>query len=262
MTIVRAFVAGIVLLSITPAAQAQDLDTEEARGAFTAGQAAYRAGRFADALDYFERAYELTSEPQLLYNIALVHERLRHDAEALDYYRRYLAESPQVEDRANVEARVSILENALREPARVDPVDDVRDRPQPEVAPADRSVRTEEPAPSSGYRFGAPRVGTWIAAGLALASFGAAVGTWLHATSTYDGLRGTCGTAGCSDQDIDDSGVATAIDATTALLITGGVLGAAALVLFFVEPIFASDSGSETVALQIGPGLIALRAAW
>lgn len=99
-----------------PLARAQDdAAASEARAAFQAGQAAYAAGRFPAALTYFERAYELTEEPDILYNIATVHDRLRHDREALEAYRGYLAGRPEAEDRANVEARIRALEGTLAE---------------------------------------------------------------------------------------------------------------------------------------------------
>lgn len=111
----------VASIALVRPALAQDLGTEEARGAFTAGQAAYRAGHFAEALNYFQRAYDLTHESALLYNVALMNDRLRHDQEALDTYRRYLAENPEFEGRENVEARIAVLEDALR---RVEPAPD------------------------------------------------------------------------------------------------------------------------------------------
>lgn len=134
---------------------------DEARGAFEAGQAAYRAGRFPEALQYFERAYELTEEPDLLYNIATVHDRLRHDREALDAYRAYLEARPAAEDRANIEARVEVLEAAVATAETAPPVETEPD--EPEVTPEDTPPVDVEPQPGPTSDAGP---GPWILVGV------------------------------------------------------------------------------------------------
>lgn len=57
------------------------------------GSSLYAAGRFAAALDSFERAYTLVAEPNLLFNIAGCHERLAHKSQAVEYYRWFLGSS-------------------------------------------------------------------------------------------------------------------------------------------------------------------------
>lgn len=65
-------------------AQMSDADREEARALFAAGQAAVDAGRWTDALDAFQRAYELTHVPSALFNAAFALRALGRfrDAEA------------------------------------------------------------------------------------------------------------------------------------------------------------------------------------
>lgn len=67
--VVSAFL-GWGALASTAAAQPSDADREEARALFAAGQAAVDAGRWTDALDAFDRAYELTGAPSALFNAA------------------------------------------------------------------------------------------------------------------------------------------------------------------------------------------------
>ncbi|MCA9529530.1 MAG: hypothetical protein KC543_05300 [Myxococcales bacterium] len=86
---------------------------EQARRAFEAGTAAYNAGRFADALDSFQRAYDLTGNADLLYNVATVADRMRLDERALDAYQGYLAERPNSTDRENVEGRIRALRASI-----------------------------------------------------------------------------------------------------------------------------------------------------
>jgi len=86
---------------------------EEAKALFTAGRAAFDAGRFADALRHFEQAYEVSQRPALLYNIGLAHDRLRSDEKALAAFEAYLAALPEAPNRAEVETRAQALRDAI-----------------------------------------------------------------------------------------------------------------------------------------------------
>ena len=91
----------------TPELSAEE---REARARFDAGQIAYEAGRFDDALEDFRRAHELSGRAQLLYNIGLAADRLRQDETALDAYRRFV-EALSGHPRAPwVRERISALE--------------------------------------------------------------------------------------------------------------------------------------------------------
>jgi tetratricopeptide (TPR) repeat protein len=119
--------------------------TEEAKGLFAAGRAAFDAGRYEDALDYFERSHAMSGRPALLYNIALAHDRLRNDEKALQGYEAYLAAVPDAPNRSDVETRAAAIRAALarREPAP----------PSAEVpAPAEVAAGAEPaaPAPATG----------------------------------------------------------------------------------------------------------------
>jgi len=110
----------------SPPAESADR-TDEAKALFAAGRAAFDSGRFADALDYFERSYAISKRPGLLYNIGIVRDRLRDDKRALEAYEAYLAAVPDASNRAEVETRASAIRAAL---AR-----------QQEAAPAPRPPR-------------------------------------------------------------------------------------------------------------------------
>jgi hypothetical protein len=85
----------------------------EARGLFEAGRAAFDQGRYQDALGYFDRSYQLSRRPQLLYNIGQVHDRLRHDDEALQALTQYLKQVPGATNREEVEHRIEALKHAM-----------------------------------------------------------------------------------------------------------------------------------------------------
>jgi tetratricopeptide (TPR) repeat protein len=113
-----AIVLGAIVLTTASAAGAQvDSENAEARALFEAGRTAYDAGRFGSALDSFRRAYELSARPALLFNMGSAAERLRRDAEALDYYERYLRDVPSAENRELVQSRIEFLRDASTHPA-------------------------------------------------------------------------------------------------------------------------------------------------
>lgn len=93
-----------------------------AKKAFEAGTRAYQSGDFEAALSSFRRAYDLTGSPDLLYNIATVSDRMRHDEDALRAYEGYLKARPKSADREHVESRISVLREAIeaRQRAEVD----------------------------------------------------------------------------------------------------------------------------------------------
>lgn len=88
---------------------------DEARHLFEAGRNAYDDGRYQDALDYFQRGYELSGRAALLYNVGQAADRLRQDETALDAFKRYLADVPDAPNRLQVEERIRVLEQVLAE---------------------------------------------------------------------------------------------------------------------------------------------------
>ena len=86
---------------------------EAARIIFEEGNRAFEAGDFATALARFENAHELSGRAQLLYNIAVSHDRLEHKEEAIEYYERYVEEAPNSARVGVARSRAAILREAL-----------------------------------------------------------------------------------------------------------------------------------------------------
>lgn len=114
----------------------------EARHLFSAGRLAYDEGRFEDALQNYQRSYELSGRPELLFNIGMAADRLREDGKALEAFRAYLNAVPDAPNRARVEERIRVLE---RTQASVLPA------PSPEPEPASPAVEivVAKPSPPS-----------------------------------------------------------------------------------------------------------------
>lgn len=124
----RPFASVLAALVLAPAAasaaEPSPEDIERARTFYNAGAMAYGAGRFGDALRAFERAYEITQRPTVLFALAQA-ERKEYLASkdphllrrALQHYEEYLAQvesggrrSEAVEAKADLEARLARLD--------------------------------------------------------------------------------------------------------------------------------------------------------
>lgn len=91
---------------------AQSEDIARARQLADNGRGLFREGSFGAAIEAFEKAYELAADPNLLFNIALCHERLEQwelAIETLDRYRAYALP----EEREALESRRRGLEEEL-----------------------------------------------------------------------------------------------------------------------------------------------------
>ena len=104
---------GAAAVLSTPA-RAQDYAAAGAH--FDAGQQAFAAGRYKVAADEFQAAYDITKDPALLFNIGESQQRAGDAKKALAAYRAYVKEQPGAPDRAEVEARIKALEEALAPP--------------------------------------------------------------------------------------------------------------------------------------------------
>lgn len=109
---------GLALLAPALASAQQEVSSgsdAEARGLFEAGRAAYTRGSYEAALDHFERAYELSGRPMMLFNIGQAADRARHDARAIEAFEAYLEQQPDAPNRAMVENRLEVIRSAAED---------------------------------------------------------------------------------------------------------------------------------------------------
>lgn len=215
---------------------------EEARGLFLAGSAALDHGHFDEALDYFQRAYQLSGRPGLLFNIGHTAQRLRRDELALQSFEQYLQEVPDAENRDAVEARIRLLRDAIADRERqAEPTETPASPPAPQQPP-------DEEGPGAGpfvvMGIGGAAAITGVVL-LALASSaasnvdGAPEGTpWTDVSGDYDSA-GTLGVAGGIALGVG----AAAVAAGLGWLIAGG----------------SGEPGTRDAALRLGPTGIDLR---
>lgn len=74
------------------------------------GRDAYDTGEFERALSHFQSALKLYEHPDLLYRMALTHERLGHERKAIEFYRRFLERRPDAKERQKIERTIEMLE--------------------------------------------------------------------------------------------------------------------------------------------------------
>jgi tetratricopeptide (TPR) repeat protein len=140
--------------------QSREARISQAKKAFAAGTRAYANGEFKSALGSFQRAYELTGSPDLLYNIATVSDRMRRDEEALAAYEGYLEARPKSVDREHVESRIDVLRAAIEARKRAELDAEIEAR----KAAIDAAARVKAERPLTEYV--GPGPGPWITIGV------------------------------------------------------------------------------------------------
>jgi tetratricopeptide (TPR) repeat protein len=123
-----------------------------ARTHFAKGEKAFSIGRFAEALEAYEKAYEALPLPAFVFNIAQCHRNLGQHERAIFFYRRYLALEPNPPNRGLVQEliseeqlRLDDEEAAARRAAK--PVPPIEALGAPAPVEAEVSDRAPPPAP-------------------------------------------------------------------------------------------------------------------
>jgi tetratricopeptide (TPR) repeat protein len=199
----RAVVVAIVLGICAPAHAdpRKPLDPEtrtKASGHVKQAQEFFKTEQWDKALAEYSAALELTGEPVLVFDIALVHDKAGHPEEALAGYKRYLELEPtgQVagEAREDVARLVPIVEQILERKRQGD-ADRARAEAQRHELARRRAMRDEQlgraediDARASGYRWTAIGLG-----GAALVTLGIGVKFGLDARSASNELSAFTG---------------------------------------------------------------------
>lgn len=92
--------------------------SEEAKVEIGKARDHYARGNDKEALAAFERAYELSKKPSLLYQVGVVADRLRADARAVQAYEAFAAALPDAPEAAVAQVRSTALRAAMEERAK------------------------------------------------------------------------------------------------------------------------------------------------
>jgi tetratricopeptide (TPR) repeat protein len=138
---VVAFVA-----AIATAAPAHAGNVEKARALNDKATTAFALGRYGVAADYFEQAFELKSDPALLYNAAQAHRLAGNRERALSLYVNYLRIYANGAERVRAEQHVQELRAAIEQERKERAPAAAAAPPRPAASPP---AEHTEPAPTA-----------------------------------------------------------------------------------------------------------------
>ena len=261
-----------------PAATGAATDTKQAeemaRQHFQLGRAQYQGGQFSEAASSFEQAYALSKREVLWYNIYLAHRDAGANKQAAIALRNYLERVPELENRAQLEARLESLDRIVAEEKQREREAAERDAAQQEqqaaadahaqqeataaVTAAEQDTSVKPPASRSIVPY------VLMGMGGAMVIGGAVTGAM--ASSKHSELEEKCGDGPCdaSLKDLASEGETLAL--TADVLLFGGLAAAVTGgVWWFLDAPDDAPSEQQTVraALSCGPracsGSVALR---
>ena len=171
-------VLSIILTAATARAQTPPTDGQraEARARYQNATRKFDVGKYAEAAQEFEVAYELSGAPEILYNIAQSLRLAGNYEKALLFYHNYLRRKEDPENRVEVENRITELQQKIREqkeaaqrkapppPPPPQPLSHGTSQPTTPVAVAPTSPA---PEPRAAPRWLTPLSGALLAVGVA-----------------------------------------------------------------------------------------------
>jgi tetratricopeptide (TPR) repeat protein len=137
-----------VLCLLATVAHAAPVDPEtraEAKREYENGRLKFDLGKFDEAVESFQRAYELVDDPIILYNIGQSYRLGQNHSRALLFYKSYLRRRPDAPNRTEVERRITELTELLEEQKKHET--EVHPEPRPEPKPKPQLEPKPEPRP-------------------------------------------------------------------------------------------------------------------
>src|SRR5262245_50397975 len=138
--IVLAFAWAIV----SAAADGEEAKEQAARALHTDGMRLYDVADYDGAAEAFKKEYLLTERPGLLFNIAQVYRKKGDCEQAIVFYRNYLRQKPDAEDRADVDRLIGDMEVCARARKPVPEVAAPVDPPAPAIEAPRATASTSE----------------------------------------------------------------------------------------------------------------------
>jgi hypothetical protein len=237
---------------------------ELAQRHFEAGVSYLQQSDHEKALQEFQRSFELSNRPEVLLNVATVHERMGNLAQAVEALERYLALEPEGEHAETVKIRIENLKKRMpaeveEPPAEQSKAQPVEPAPQPEqAAPAPASPAPTQPAAA---REPSHTLAYVFFAGAGAFAAGAVV-TGIMANGEHSDLKSNCSPF-CNDEQTS-RGRTLALVST---VLTGvAVAAAAGGVVLWVTADGASEApvatGAPRVDLDVGETQVRASATW
>ena len=254
----------LALLSANATAFAQSSSDELARRHFESGAAYLEESDYDNALQAFQKAYDLSKRPEILLNIATVHERKAELQPAIDSLTQFLSVAPPGDEHIDaVKLRIQNLQkrvadakaNTTATPTSPSGVAPAPAAPTAPAAPAPPPAAPPEQSPTHGSRLPA-----FIAFGIGGAALGGAVITGIIANADYHDAKSSCSPT-CTDSELS-SGRTLALTSTilTGVAIVGVGVGVTLLLTSGPDP--AQTSLAPRLHLTGAPGAARADATW
>lgn len=239
------------IASLVMVARVASADPSEAERLYTEGQKAYEDKRYDDALVAWQKSYELSKLPGLVFNIAQAHRLKGECTKAVASYRTFIELDPGSGQRGQAENLVKELEPCKDAPAPVverhdPPIVERHDVPQVVAATRRSYPRPVTPEPRGrGKLVASAIIGV---AGAAAAGVGLLFGGQADSLATE--VKAACA-SGCAWTDIKDRDAEGHRDVVLQWSLIGA--GAAALVASGVLYYLAASERSSASTVVVAP---------
>ena len=112
MTFLRLIVLATLCFTIAAPARvhAEDVATRASKRHYERGEKLFALGKFDEALDEYQKAFDAKPLPDLLYNIAQCYRNLNDYDQAIFSFKKYLKLLPDAPDKDKVEKQIEELE--------------------------------------------------------------------------------------------------------------------------------------------------------
>jgi hypothetical protein len=253
----------LALLGVHATALAQSTSDDLARRHFESGAAYLEESDYDNALQAFQKAYDLSKRPEILLNIATVHERKAELQPAVDALQQFLSVAPPGDEHIDaVKLRIQNLQKRIAdEQAKAGPAPAVGTSPPATApiapAPTPTPVTAAPPEPAPSHR---SRLPAFIALGIGGLAAGGAVITGIVANSDYNDSKSSCSPA-CTDSQLSP-GRTMALTSTilTGVAVIGVGVGVTLLLTSGPDP--AQTSFAPSLHLAGAPGAARADATW
>jgi tetratricopeptide (TPR) repeat protein len=235
------------------AMQLTPVQKQEMKQHYEKATRAYDVQKYSEAVEEYQKAYEIGGDPAMLYNVAQSYRLSDQLPEALRFYRRYLQRSPNARNRDDVERKISDLERTIEERRKAAAAVPRPPPPEPVVVPPPPPRKLEKTG-SSGKR-----IAGIVVASLGGAALASAAITGKLAKDKGDKLTSLSTTGGQFDPNLEANG-----KTLNTITIVSAIAGAAAVVTGAVLIVLSLGGDSEderastspSVSPVIGMGLV------
>ncbi len=222
---------------------------DKAKEFYEEGKAHFQAGRFEEALNAFNEAYNLTLEPALLFNLGASAEAMGDRERAKAYYLVYLEESPDAPDEAEVRSRIEKLSQDPEPPSS----DTQETEETQQITTSTENVDASTYYASNQDKKKHATIWPSLMIGLGGMTLVGGMISAIVAKSRYDGLESSC-KPNCTDNQVSDA-KAPAV-AADVLFVLGGIAATAGVVGLVITK--KRSRKQSSIAIEVVPGALGL----